>query len=334
MLRYAIAGCGYISKTHFRALAQIPEARIVAAADLHADLLQKRAQEFAVPQTFGTLEAMLDGAGFDVLVLLTPTHLHVDHAALAARSGAAVLLEKPLAPTVAESRQIIETFRAAGVRLGVLHSSRYFAHCLQAKRLFADGTLGRPLAVDFEAHLAVERPERYDPRFWRHNPGARGHGICINTFSHWADMVRYLTATEAVRVRAEVQNLFSAGIIPEDQAAATIFFQGGTVLTWRYMTGESGLPAEQTITYYGSRGRLVTHDIWGGTSELILGSERRTLPCEPPQSPHNWITMHREFLQAIETGADLPITPEDGLAAVKISEAVYESATTGRTVEL
>jgi len=67
---------------------------------------------------------------------------------------------------------------------------------------------------------------------------------------------------------------------------------------------------------------------------LIFVSKRRTLPCEPPQTPRKWITMHREFLQAIATGVELPITPEDGLAAVRVSEAAHESATTGRSVVL
>lgn len=334
MLRYAIAGCGYVSKLHFKALSQIADARIVATADLHADLRQKRADEFGVPQTFDTLEAMLDGAEFDVLVLLTPTHLHLGHAALAARNGCAVLIEKPLAPTVAESRQIIEAYAASGSRLGVLHSSRYFSHCRWARDFFRDGTLGRPLTIDFLAHLPVERPESYDPRFWRHRPGARGHGICINTFSHWTDMARYVTGAEAVHVHAVVQNFFSQGIIPEDQATVTVLFQGGTVLSWRYMTGENELHGQQSITYFGSRGRLVTRDIWGGVAELFVGGERRELRPDPPVVPHNWIAMHKEFLRAIETGDEMPVTADDGLAAVRVSEAVYESAATGRVIEL
>lgn len=333
MLRYAIAGCGYVSGLHFKALTQTADVRIVALADRHEDLRAKAAEAYDVPQTFESLEAMLDAAEFDVLVLLTPTQFHLEHGLLAADCCRAVLMEKPLAPSVAECRQLIDAYRASGSRLGVLHSSRHLGHARWARESFADGTLGRPLGIDFLIYHPRENHGRHDPRFWRYNPGARGHGICINNLCHWTDTSRAVLGREPLRVHAIVQNLLSEGIVPEDSAVATILFEDGVVVTWRFITGEPECGSDLTITFYGSRGRIISRDVWSGTAEMWLGKERRVLSADSGAAAP-WQMMHGRFARAIADGTELPIPPEDGLAAVRVSEAVYQSAATGQAIDL
>ena len=191
------------------------------------------------------------------------------------------------------------------------------------------------MALDFVHYRSREDTSRFDPRFWRFDPAARGHGVCINILCHWTDMARYVTRREPKRVHAVVRNLFSRGIVPEDNAHVTVEFEDDVVGTWRYVCGEPECGSARMFTHFGSRGRLVATDAWRGDAELWIGAERRQLKAEAdPADPGARTLTHVEFLKAIRSGAPLPIAPEDGLAAVRVSEAVYESAASGQVVTL
>jgi predicted dehydrogenase len=319
-----------VSRLHFLAISRIADARIVALADTYEDLRQKAAEEFHVPQTFQSLSEMLAQADFDVLLLLTPTQFHAEHAALAASKGCTVLVEKPLAPTVQEAQDIILAFRASGARMGVMHSSRYLMHTRAARRMFDDGTLGRALHIDNLAYHGPERKESKDPRFWRFNPGARGHGICMNNLIHYVDMALHVTGQKPVAVHAVIQNIYSQDIAPEDNAHIMVCLDGGAVFTYRYVCGERGCGHRSVLTYYGSRGYLLNSNMWGDSVELHVGRDSQEIKEESASGPDAWHRMHVDFADAMRAGAPLPVTGEQGLTAVAVCEAAYRSAQTGQ----
>ncbi len=332
MLKYAVAGCGYVSGLHFQALDRVPQVKLVAVADRYEDLREKAKTEHGAERAFDSLERMLDEAEFDVLMIVTPTQFHCEHALMAADKGCAVLVEKPFCPTVEECRRVMAAYKESGNRLGVMHSSRYLYYARMARKLFGDGTLGRPLHLDAIGFHGPERPEGKDERFWRFNPGARGHGIAMNGLVHYADQVLNLTGQRAQGVTAVIRNFYSEGVVPEDNAHVMVRLANGTVATWRQVTGERGCGGRRQQIYYGSRGYLVNRNPFGETAELHVGRDTRELREEGAGGATTWFHMHSAFAAAFENGTPLPVTPDEGLAAVAVCEAAYRSSETGRTV--
>src|SRR4051812_2863444 len=116
-VRVGLIGCGKVGRVHAAALRSIPEAEFVAACDVSRD----RAEGFAA--TFGVLpftdvKALLREV--DAVVIGTPHPLHAEPAALAAEAGVHVLVEKPMAATVADCDAMLAAAQKSGVLLGVI----------------------------------------------------------------------------------------------------------------------------------------------------------------------------------------------------------------------
>jgi predicted dehydrogenase len=114
-LKVALAGAGMVSRHHLIAWSRCAEAEIVAIADPVLERAQARAEEFAIPQAFDSIESMLAAGGIEALDVATPLDTHAAVVAEAAERGIPVLCQKPLAATVQEAQAIADTaWRASG----------------------------------------------------------------------------------------------------------------------------------------------------------------------------------------------------------------------------
>jgi predicted dehydrogenase len=151
--RWGILGAGGISFSHATALIRSPHADLIAIADIDP-AARERAAQFGVP-TFGSSEQLLDSARPDAVTIALPQQLHLEGTRLAASRGVHVLCEKPLAPTVAESDEMIALCAAKGVQLGAILNNRGYAQVRWLRERILDGSI-HPRA--FTVTLAMAAP--------------------------------------------------------------------------------------------------------------------------------------------------------------------------------
>jgi 2-alkyl-3-oxoalkanoate reductase len=147
-LRIAIVGAGYVARHHLSALKRLDFVEIVGIADLDLAAARKLAAEFGVPSAVTSLAELADRQPNTVYVL-TPPASHCALALQAIDMGCHVLVEKPMADSVAECDAMIARARERGVVLSVNHSDRLDPVVLQALALVRAGVAGDVLAVDF-----------------------------------------------------------------------------------------------------------------------------------------------------------------------------------------
>ena len=146
--RAGIVGAGYVSAYHIRAVQSLPFAKVVAIADLNRERAEELARRFRIPAVYTSLDEMRRDSP-DVIHVLTPPQFHCDLAVEALEMGCHVMVEKPMANTVAECDRMITAARRSGRTLTVNHSARMDPIVLEALGRVAAGEIGKVLSVEF-----------------------------------------------------------------------------------------------------------------------------------------------------------------------------------------
>ncbi|MFB3814520.1 MAG: Gfo/Idh/MocA family protein [Terriglobales bacterium] len=171
MLKVAIAGFGFMGKTHAAACARLPGAKLVAVGDVRQESFAHWKPPY--PLAFFTdLDRLLADSGADVLDICLPTFLHEEFVTKAAARGLHVLCEKPLALTVAEADRMLGAVRKAGVGLMVAQVLRFFPHYRAAREMFQRGELGD---VFFASAARLSEPPQWAA--WFRDPHLSGGAL-------------------------------------------------------------------------------------------------------------------------------------------------------------
>jgi len=217
-IRFALVGCGRISKNHVEALAKhAGRAEWVAVCDTNTDSLAQAVKATGAPG-FDSLTALLAGSQPDVVVLATPSGLHSQQAIEVARAGRHVLTEKPMATKLEDGQAMVRACRDAGVKLFVVKQNRLNATVQQVKRAIDEGRFGRIYMST--VNVFWTRPQSYyDAAKWRGRWDLDG-GAFMNQASHYVDLLDWLvgpvdsvhayTATLARDIEAEDTGVLSA----------------------------------------------------------------------------------------------------------------------------
>ncbi|PPG52409.1 gfo/Idh/MocA family oxidoreductase [Rathayibacter sp. AY1E9] len=189
-VRAAVIGCGDISSVHLAAIGTAPGAELVAVCDTDPGRLAAAAERHAVPG-FPEAVRMLDSVRPDVVHVCTPHSTHAALAVAALDRGVAVLLEKPLASSVAEGEQVIAAAERGGARIGVCFQNRYNPPVQRLRELLASGSLG---AVTGAAATVLwhRAPGYYLDRPWRGMRAEGGGGMLMNQAIHTVDLLQWL----------------------------------------------------------------------------------------------------------------------------------------------
>jgi phthalate 4,5-cis-dihydrodiol dehydrogenase len=223
-----IAGLGMAGAVMVRAAARHPGIRIVAAADPHDAPRQAFARDFNA-RVFADIEALCADPAVEAVYIATPHQFHAAHAALAAAAGKHIILEKPMALTLADCDAIIEAVERAKVCLIVGHTHAFDPAVREMRRIVASGEFGRLgmiAALNYTNFLyRPRRPEELDT--------ALGGGILFNQVPHQIDMVRLIGGGRVRSVRAQATRLDPARPT-EGSAIAFLEFEDGAAASLVY----------------------------------------------------------------------------------------------------
>jgi predicted dehydrogenase len=312
----AIIGAGQVGAQHVRAFSQLAsDVRVLGVADID----EQRATELASTcdaSVFTRYQELLELAP-DIAVICLPHNLHLAAAVDAAQAGCHIVMEKPLAHTMADARAIVETCRSSGVMLTVSFVHRYRTEFLKAKELIASGQIGRPaVAID---NFCSQGGPHVPGWVWRKDES--GGGPLMYGAIHSLDRLRWLLDSEVEEVFARCVT-YSQNVDVEDGLLATLVFANGCLATLIVNSpGYVVTPRVWDTEVYGSEARIRVRT----RKYLEYTSDSRSYRLDITRDD-NFGAQAREFVAAIREGREPWITGEDGLRAQKVAMAIYRSA--------
>ncbi|MCW5849499.1 MAG: Gfo/Idh/MocA family oxidoreductase [Anaerolineae bacterium] len=322
-LRVGIMGAGQVAQRHAEAYAQLNDVIVTAIADVDA----KRAEALAKPsgaRVYPNWEAMLD-ADLDAVSICLPHHLHRGSATAAAQRGWHILLEKPIANTLADADAILQATGQAEVRLMISFVHRFREEWQTAKGIIARGELGTPtMALD----NLLSQGGRYVPAWvWRR--AEAGGGVLMYGGIHAVDRVRWLLGSEVTQVYAQARTYSQTTDCEDGLTAILTFANGATATLFENSPGYRVTPRHWATEVFGSEGML---RVW--TREFVEFSSETRAYRVTIERDDNFLRQAAEFVAAIREDRDPSVTGEDGRAALAVALAIYQSAEGRRVVQL
>ena len=298
VLRIAVAGLSRAFALMVPTFRADPRVALVAAADPRAAARDRFVADFG-GGVYSSVDAMCADADVDVVYVASPHQHHAEHAVVAAAHGKHVLVEKPMALTLAQCHRMIEAAARANVRLLVGHSHSFDAPYVRARELIAAGTFGRLrmiTALNFTDFLyRPRRPEELDT--------SQGGGAVMNQGAHHVDVARLLAGSRACTVRAltgawdatrATEGAYSALIAFEDGTFATLVYSGyGHFDSDELVGGIDELGGAKDAGMYG-RARAALRNVASSDEEAALKMRRAygtPGASETPPAGHNHFGM-------------------------------------------
>ncbi len=342
-VRVGILGCGSVSTHYLRHLAGCPYASVTSVADSRAERAERTAQEHGIPNAYGSLEAMLAGAPFDLLVNLTDIQSHERLNRLAIEAGKHVWSEKPVANTLAAGQGLLDLARSRGVRLWgapTVVESPQFAFMAA---VVSWGGIGRIAA----AHAAYGHlgPNWADFFYARQGGSLPDLGVYNLTFlTGLLGPARSVVAmTSIVSPTRHIEGVGEINVTEEDNAMVLLEHAEGALshvaCGFNYFDPEDHAHTgahKPTITVTGREGamKLIGYD-WAPKA-VEMSDVKHPTPTRHADEPHDYVWENGASLVAecLATGREPQFTIEHALHVVEIMEAARESQRTGRRIAL
>jgi predicted dehydrogenase len=258
-LRIGIVGAGAISQRNARDSVASGAARLVGVFDVNHKAARDMSKSLGIP-AFGSFAEMLQSNDVEAVLLSTPHHLHCPMTIEAAGYRKHILVEKPIATSLADARRMQEACLEAGVKLTVNYSFRYLGKIRKARQIITDGALGEICGIQIINHQYKDAgywsgARSNSPDDWRGSRVMCGGGYLIMNVCHNIDYVYFLTGLKAERVSSEYATLGSS-VEVEDIISVTFRMDNGgigTISASSIMRGSA--QTEERI--WGTRGSLI-----------------------------------------------------------------------------
>ena len=332
MIRWGIVGPGDIAdRVMAPAMLAAPNAQLVAVAGRDRARSEAFAARHGEARTYENAEAVARDPDVDAVYVATPVDRHRADVEAVAAAGKDVLVEKPIGLNQADAQAMVDACTAAGVRLGTCFYQRYNTRHRLVRELLAANRIGQVATVA----LTFSGRSPGKDGAWRQDPARSGGGSFIDSASHCVDLLRFLFG--------EVQQLvaFTATLAEkyavEDTAFAILRLESGVhaVITAHWSVHDPSDQRSSVLQIGGTEGTIVTwplHDKFSrGRLVTAIGDDEDEIEVRT-QSTH--VALLEDFAAARAAGNPFPITGEDGLAAQRIVDAVYESSRGGQLVRL
>lgn len=322
---------GMISFAHMHAMSyaacvqENPDAEFVGISDIDSARGKHVAQQFDT-EYFESDEALFD-AGIDAVIITTENARHREKTEAAAAAGLDVMCEKPISVSVEDAQAMIDACDEAGVQLMTAFPCRYGPAYIEVQKMVDAGDLGDILAIK-----GTNRGR--NPGGWFVEPELSGGGATMDHTVHVADLMRQITGAEVSEVFCQMDTFFNPELECDDAGLISMEFTSGCVGTLDC-----------------SWSRPPHFPIWGDATMCIIGSEGNAWidlfrehvdVYQNDQQSYTWASygsntdygLVAEFCDCVESGRPVPITGYDGLKAMEVALAAYESAEAGEKIAL
>lgn len=324
MVRIGIISLAHMhAYSYARAVKQLPNAELVGIYDDNQDRGTKGAQSIGT-KFFDTAEELLKNV--DGVIVCSENSYHRKWVELAAQYGKDILCEKPIATTVEDAEAMIKACEEANVRLQIAFPVRFSTPIRRVKEMLDQGAIGDLVAIRGTNHGQM-------PGGWFVDKELAGGGAVMDHTVHVVDIVRWFTGREVVSVYAEVDTmLYDVNI--DDCGMLGMEMEGGIIF--------SQDPSWSRPKSYPTWGNVTLHLVGtGGTisvdafaQSLKVYDDRANKMVTQAYTEDMDLGLIQDFVEMLETGREPSITGFDGLQAMAVALAAYESAEQGQPVSL
>lgn len=340
MLKFAIVGCGRISKRHAELLggARIPGASLAAVCDLVEERARSLGEKYQVPW-FTEMHQMMQSVNPDVVSVLTESGLHAEHVIALSRYGKHIVVEKPMALTLADADAMIRACDENRCKLFVIKQNRFNVPVLKLREALDTGRFGKLVMGTVRVRWC--RPQSYyDQDAWRGTWALDG-GVLTNQASHHVDLLEWMMG--------EVESVYAmssralANIEAEDTAVVTLRFANGALGVIEATTAVRPVDLEGSLSILGEGGSV---EIGGfAVNQLKVwnfvepSAEDARVKEEFSVNPPNVYgfghqAYYEHAVDCITHDRRHLVDGLEGRKSLELINAIYESIETGREVQM
>ena len=344
-VRVGLIGSGFISSLHAEALRRVPGAALVAVASPTPGKAERFAAVHGMPRHFTDTRALYDQKDVDLVVLGLPNDLHCEAAVAAAMAGKHVVVEKPMALSLAECDRMIAACAEAGVMLGYAEELCFAPKYVRLKQLVDEGALGR-------IHL-VKQSEKHDGPHsaWFYDTARSGGGVTMDMGCHAIEFFRWMLGRDGHKARivgayAEMGTYVHGDRTDgDDEALLVLNFDGGAVgLGEESWTKPGGMDDRAEV--FGSAGqayadllhgnalRAYSRDGYGYAVEKAGATRGWSFPVFEELWNYGFVHEMEHFVACVREGRTPTENGHDGRAVLEAIFALYASAGQARRVAL
>jgi predicted dehydrogenase len=321
-----VVGTGSMARHHLRAMLEmVRSTNLVGFVEPNeASRAQTRAlfaeRGLACPPFYESIHDLVRAQGSpDAALVVTPHKYHLENARDCLLHGMDVCLEKPMVMNVAEAQELIRLRERSRRLVMVAFPGSLSPAVWEAKRLIAEGALGRVTAI---SAFAYQNWKQLTTGTWRQEPEVSGGGFLFDTGSHMVNTVVDLLGEDVAKVSALFDN---RGTLVEIASSVSGVSKSGVVFS---LTGAGdSMACNSEVTVFGDRGVLKT-GIWGESLWLRREGQVKFSRLKYPRSRGPW----EQFLKVRAGRMPNPCPPEVGLRFARLMDLIRQSAATGSTV--
>ena len=323
-ITFAVVGVGRIGARHAEQIAGTDGFQLAAVCDCSEEAIAKFSAESEAEgvQVFDDYQKMVDAGPAQVMVIATPSHLHYDMTLAAIQAGMNVLVEKPMASSAKEGKEMLAAAERAGVFLTVHQSVRYQPDTQMIREVIESGQLGDVFSIYRSEHMFSERK---DWQIWKEYYG----GAVSNLAVHWVDAGMLMIDDDPAAVFARFHRILDQGDA-EDCFKIVVRYRGGQTIE-----------AELVRAYFpkamwhvsGTRGAA-----WIANTLPKITMHVKTLDGEEWSRDYDFTTdqgnvplFYADFAEKLLRGEDPPVTPQSVIRQLQVIDAARESDATGQS---
>ena len=346
-LRYALIGCGRIAPNHIASILKNKEdITLVAVCDSNLECCENvlaplTEEQRATVKRYSDYSEMLENEKLDLIAIATESGKHATIGLDCIRAGINIIIEKPIALSLADARLLIKTAKENNVKLCACHQNRFNKSIQKIRKAVEDGRFGKMLHG--AAHIRWNRGEDYYKQApWRGTWEQDG-GALMNQCIHNIDLLRWMMGDEIVEVMAYTDQLTHDYIEAEDLGISLVKFANGSYGLIEGTTNIYPHNLEETLYLFGKEGTVKA----GGKSVNIieewdfkdgLGDPAaiKMYYAENPPNVYGFghTPLYADMVDAIRNNRTPYVDGEAGMRALELVLAIYQSASTGKPVKL
>lgn len=342
-MKYALIGCGRISVNHFAA-AQANKLDIVAISDVLPEKMDEKREKFKLSDTtksYADYKEMLAKEKPELVAICTESGKHAKIALDCIDAGCHVIIEKPIALSLADADTIIQKAKEKGVKACTSHQNRFNKSIQKIREAVEAGRFGKMFYGT--AHIRWCRDKNYyDQATWRGTWEQDG-GALMNQCIHNIDLLRWMMGDEVVEVVGMTDQLHHPYLECEDMGIALVRFKNGSYGIIEGTTDVYPKNLEETLYLFGEKGTVKA----GGTSVNKIEAwqfadgkdEEAKVIDEFHETPPNvygfgHTPLYADMIDAIKNDREPYVNAEAGKRALEMVLAIYKSAADGKAVKL
>ena len=344
-MKYALIGCGRIAVNHIKA-ALNNKLQIVAVCDVIEEKMEvllakyNLQNETSIKRYTDYKQMLAENVDIELISIATESGLHAEIALYCIEHNKNVIIEKPMAMSIADADKIIEASEKYGVKVSACHQNRFNVAVQKMRKALEAGRFGK--ISHGSIHVRWNRDKNYyDQAPWR-GTWAQDGGALMNQCIHGIDLLRWMMGGEIDEVYGKTKQQFHRYLEAEDLGMAVVGFKNGAVATIEGTTNVYPKNLEETLYLFGETGTVKIGgtstnniDVWDFADETEADAENKGLKEATSNVYGNGHTsLFADVIDAVKNNRQPYVDAKAGRDALELVLAIYKSAAEGKPVKL